>query len=206
MNYNLIAYAQDFASYLLQNVGKSAERVRQIILFGSVARGEADRKSDVDIFIDVTDESVEDAILSVNEQFAESVKVKKYWALLDVKNKINCTVGKLEEWDSLQRSLIADGIVLYGKYQREPELKPYCLFIVNPGKKRSANLRVWRSLYGYTQKAGKKIYRKKGLVKEYEGKKLGNAIFVIPAVHAQKMRHFLRKEKFQHQIIPFWSE
>lgn len=45
------AYASYFVSYLLNNLGDSD--INKIILFGSVARGEISKDSDVDIFIDV---------------------------------------------------------------------------------------------------------------------------------------------------------
>jgi len=42
----LIAFAMDFASYLMQHV--EIGKVDEILLFGSVARGDAGKKSDVD--------------------------------------------------------------------------------------------------------------------------------------------------------------
>ena len=51
MNYKLVAYAQDFVSFLLQNV-KDASKIDSITLYGSVARGEAGKDSDIDIFIE----------------------------------------------------------------------------------------------------------------------------------------------------------
>lgn len=206
MNYKLIAYAQDFTSFLMQNLAKDADRIRQIILFGSVTRGETGRKSDIDLFIDVIDESVETRVSEITEQFYRSIKVKKYWELLGVKNEIHCSVGRLEEWDELQRSLIANGIVLYGKYKGETETEQYYLFKVSPGKNRNRNVSVWRALYGYKQKVGRKVYIREGLVREYRGRKLARGVFVIPADHAQKMGSFLRKKKFKHEIIPFWQD
>ena len=44
------AYASYFSSYLLANL-KDKESIETIILFGSAARDEATKESDVDIFI-----------------------------------------------------------------------------------------------------------------------------------------------------------
>ena len=44
----LIAYAMDFSSYLLSKVSD----IDKIILHGSVARGDFDEDSDIDLFID----------------------------------------------------------------------------------------------------------------------------------------------------------
>ena len=49
LNYKeLIAYASAFVSFVMPKVD-----VDEIILFGSVARNEADKKSDVDLFFDL---------------------------------------------------------------------------------------------------------------------------------------------------------
>jgi len=57
MSYNLISYSIDFVSFLIQKT-KSREKIKNIILFGSVARGEADRESDIDLFIDIVREDI----------------------------------------------------------------------------------------------------------------------------------------------------
>ena len=44
MNYRLIAYAQDFSSFLLEKLGEESNKISQIILFGSVARGGAEKE------------------------------------------------------------------------------------------------------------------------------------------------------------------
>ncbi len=206
MNYKLIAYAQDFSSFLVENLGEDAAKIKQIILFGSIARGEEQKSSDIDLFVDVLDQKLELKINRIADAFYESLKFTKYWRLLGIKNEFSCTIGKLEEWNTLKRSLIANGIVLYGPFQGTPDLHPFYLFIITPGKSRNKNLIGWRALYGYTQKVKNKKYQKKGLVREYEGKKLGKGIFIVPAEHAQKVQIFLRHHKFQSQIIPFWSE
>ena len=45
----LVAYSMSAGSYLVENV----PGIRNIILFGSVARGKFDKESDIDIFVDV---------------------------------------------------------------------------------------------------------------------------------------------------------
>ncbi len=206
MNYKLIAYAEDFVSFLLEKLNRNSDKISQIILFGSVARGEAGRRSDIDLFIDVTDEKLEKQINGIKESFYESIKVKKYWNLLGIKNEISCSVGKLDEWDELQRSLIANGIVLFGKYVGKVDIEQYYLFIISQGKDRNKNISVWRTLYGYTQKVGKKKYTKDGLIREYGGEKISRGVFIVPAEHARKISSYLRQNKFKQKIIPFWQE
>ena len=101
MRYDLVAYAGDFSSFLLQNLKEDARHIRQVILFGSVARGEAGKSSDVDLFIEVADKKLEKEVLRIRDAFMKSIKVKKYWHLLGITNDINCTIGKLEQWKEL---------------------------------------------------------------------------------------------------------
>jgi len=206
MNYKLLAYALDFVSFLFEHLGKDSDKIKQVILFGSVARGEADKKSDVDLFFDVITEEVEVEIRNIKEKFYSSVKVKKYWDLLNIKNEINCSVGKIEEWSDLQKSLIANGIVLFGKYKGKAETESYYLFIVTPGLNRNNNLSIWRALYGYNQKVGKKNYEVKGLVRSYGGEKLARGVFIIPSEHVSKVSSFLKESKFKFKLIGFERE
>ena len=204
MNSKLKAYAVDFVSFLLQEMGDT--NIKQIILFGSVAREEATKASDIDLFIDIINPKVEPQIRLTLEHYYNSVKVHKYWALLGLRNQFHLSIGKLHEWDELQRSLIASGLVLYGKYSAGVETKGYYLFIVKPGKHRAKNLSIWRQLYGYTQKVSTKTYSKEGMIQKYQGRKLANGVFIIPLEHAQKVRLFLAQHKFKMELIPFWQE
>lgn len=205
MNYKYLGYALDFVSFLFEKFGKDADKINQVILFGSVTRGEFGKNSDIDLFIE-TEEKFNDKLNKIRDEFYESVKVKKYWSLIDIKNQINLSVGKLADWGDLQRSIIANGIILYAKYQKKAKSEHYYLFVVSPGKNRNKNLSIWRELYGYTQKVGKKSYVKEGFVKEYRGEKLARGVFTIPVIHAQKMILYLREKKFGFKVIPIWSD
>ncbi len=206
MNYKLIAYAQDFVSFLMEKLNDKSSKINQIILFGSIIRDEATDESDIDLFIDILDKTLENEINKIKEKFYESVKVKKYWSLFDIKNEIHCSMGNLSEWQDLKKSLIANGILLYGKYQGKLKTEPYYLFIISPSKNRNKNLSVWRVLYGYKQKTGKKIYYKQGLIKEYNGERLAKGAFIIPAMHAQKINSLIKKNKFKTKVIIIWKE
>jgi len=45
---DLIAYASSFVSFILSKI-----KAKEIILFGSAARGEAGKESDIDLFVNV---------------------------------------------------------------------------------------------------------------------------------------------------------
>lgn len=199
----LMAFTYDFISFLMEKIDIAS--IDSIILFGSLARNEATKDSDIDLFIDTRDNALEGEIEKLNEQFYASKRYKEYWELLGVENKINCMVGKLDEW-KLKRSIISEGKVLYGKFIAKIEGKPFTLFIVEVKGKSSVKLHLWRNLYGYHQKIGKKVYFKKGLVIENNGKKLAPGIFVVPLPAAQNAISFLRKNRVKHKLIELWTD
>ena len=205
MNYKLIAYAQDFVSFLIENLGKEIEFVNKIVLFGSVARGEANENSDIDLFVS-TDKKIEEKLNKTKEEFYKSIKFMKYWKMLNVKNDINLSIGKLEDWGDLETSINVNGIVLYGRYSGDEKLKHNYLFVITSVKDRNKSISVWRELYGYTQKTEGKEYVQQGLIKKYDGKKISRGAFFIPIEHAQEMIKYLRSKKFGVQIIPFYTE
>lgn len=206
MNYKLIAYACDFVSFLLEKIKEKTDKINQIVIFGSVTRAEDSKESDIDLFLDTPDSTLENEINDLKEKFYDSIKVKKYWSLLGVDNDFHCVVGELEKWDDLKRSIISNGIVLYGRYEGITKTQHYFLFIVTPGRSRNKNISVWRKLYGYKQRIGKKTYIKKGLVNDYNGKKLARGVFIIPSKNSQKIISFLKKERFKYKITPFWTD
>ena len=73
MNNILAAYAMDFVAFVTQNTDKKdMSCIRKVVLFGSVARGDTRPKSDVDIFFDVTKNSIETKIIELRERFYDS--------------------------------------------------------------------------------------------------------------------------------------
>jgi len=174
-----IAYAQSFAAFLLSILpSEKLGNIKGIILFGSVARGEATKESDIDIFIDVfrDEKSLEKQIDRVVEDFYKSIFFEKYWKLLGIENEIKPIVGKLSEWKDLKTSIIANGITLYGKHVAEIKGKNFVLLSWKKIKPESK--RVWLSkvLYGYNYK--KRRY--KGLLEIHDGKKISPNCILIP--------------------------
>jgi len=197
----LIAYAMDFASFLLENDIEP----RKIILFGSVVSGEFRKESDVDIFID-TDNPKEDKINSILRIFDSTYGER--WKLKGISNSISLKMGDIEKWPELRRSLQSYGIMLYARYNELPQnIKSYLLFRLEYGKiSRTKKVNLWRKLYGYKQKIEKKEYIKKGLVQDLEGKKLENGIVIMPSENTKKFREFLNKNKINFSVNEVWSD
>lgn len=173
----LISYAIDFISFLMQNL-KDINKIKSIILFGSVARKEAGKKSDIDLFIDILNDEkqIEKEIKKIIDNFYNSVKFKSYWKLLNIKNDINVVVGKLDEW-KLKDSMLGSSILLYQKYAPSLEKgKNKAILIWKNVKPNSKRVMLNKKLFGY--KHYKRYYA--GLLEKYEGKKLGANVIIIP--------------------------
>ncbi len=176
----LISYSIDFISFLIQNLNhKKMNKIKSIILFGSVARGEEKKGSDVDIFIDVLDKEkeIEKEVFNIRDNFVDSIKYKKYWKLLGVKNEINTIVGKLKEW-KLRESMLGNSIILYQKYSPVLEKgENKAILIWGVVKNNSKRVMLNKKLFGFDYY--KKHYN--GLIKTYNGEKLGSNVIKIPA-------------------------
>ncbi len=200
---SLIGYALSFASFLLDsNVGN---KISKIILFGSVARGDFSDESDIDLFIDSQDKLEKD-IEKVFTAFKYS-KINETWKLKGIKQEISLKMGNLDKW-SLKREVISSGILLYGKYNELPENVRYYLMIKMSLKniKFSNQMRLWRKLYGYTQKIGSKTYIGKGLVEKLGGKKIGKAVLIVPMEKRKEIIDLLKKNRIRYTVSELWSD
>lgn len=200
---SLISYASNFSSFLIDS--KIGDAINRIILFGSVARGDFGKESDVDIFID-TDKDIEKEVYRVMSLFKDS-RIFEAWKLKGIENEISVKIGKLKNW-SLRREVISSGIVLYGKYKEMPEKTEYYMLIKMDMKniKTAKQMSIWRKLYGYRQRIGEKTYTGKGLVENLGGKKLGKSIVIVPMRNRGKLLAFLNEKKVRHTVYELWSD
>jgi len=193
----LISLASNFASFLLDRI-----QVKSIILFGSVATNNFDKESDIDLFIE-TDEKNKNKINNLLLLYKKTKEYEKF-KLEGIENELSIKVGNLEDWKDIKRSIISNGIVLYGKYKGKPEeLKHKLLFILNvQDLKRSEKIKIWRKIYGYKQKVGKKNYICKGLAE----KKFGRGVFLVSIENSQEIIDYLRKNKVKYGFFDIWIE
>ncbi|MBD3155828.1 MAG: hypothetical protein GF368_04185 [Candidatus Aenigmarchaeota archaeon] len=206
---DLISYTQDFISLLFQ--GLDTKIVRSIVLFGSVSRGDFDKNSDVDLFVDLYDEKnsdkVEEIIESVKFDF-EEIKKRK-WNLRNIDLEIICTVGNLlsENWKSLRKSIESSGIVLYGKFNDDEEKTHYTMIKYNLSSlEQKDKMKVIRDLFGYRKEVNDKTYEKKGLVRELGGRKIENGVFIIPNERSKEILDYLKEMGVEFEIEEIWSE
>lgn len=200
MNYTLKAYASYFVSYLLSSLDELST-IDQIILFGSVARGEADKHSDVDIFIEMKKkETLKKRINKIVEEFYGSREAFLF-KNKGIDNKIHVLMGRLGEWKELGGSIQSTGVVLYGPYissQPGSTRKQVIISWDKIGKNRGAFL---NKVYGFSVK-GKKY---PGLIEKLGGRKTGKSSIMIPLEYRKELFDLITKYKVDARMIEVYA-
>ena len=196
------AYASYFVSYLLKELErKDLQAIKQIILFGSSVREDASKESDIDIFIDVSKKKMklENNVKELVEEFYKSREALLF-KTKGIDNKINIIISKLKDWAELEKSIEGGGIVLYGLYRRSRvEGRKYALFYWDKiAKNRGAFL---NKIYGF--KVRSKRYE--GLIKEFEGRKIGKSSALIPIEHSDEVIKLFKKYGVNAKIIEVYA-
>lgn len=200
MNEILKAYAARFTSFLIERLGEKTSKIDNIILYGSVARGTADKESDIDIFVDTTDD-IEERINELLEEFYDSREYTLFKSK-GVNNEIELKIGELSEWKDLHRSISSTGKVLWGRYRTTEEpvgTEHKIIFHWDKiGRSRSSFL---NKLYGYESK-DKEIV---GLLEKWNGKKIGKSSIMIPIQHKEDMLELIDEYDVNAKNIEVYS-
>ncbi len=199
MNKELVAYAYGFVSYLMQNMDRQMLlNIKDIILFGSAARGEAGKDSDVDIFVNVVrdDKKTADAVSRSIGGFYKT-EAFRMWKLMGIENEIKCVTGRLEEWKDLKTSIMANGITLYGKYKALTKGSRSVVIYWGKVKPESKRVLLSKKLYGYNYKG--KGY--KGLLEVTKSVKLGGNCIVAPMDNCQMVFDMFRQLEIKPKVI-----
>ena len=194
-------YALAAAAFLLNSLPDNLFRkVRQVILFGSVATDAAGPDSDVDIFIDVDMKIAEIAqvkriIKKSIHDFSVTVDALKF-KLDGVDNPLSVRIGKLDEWHDLKESIESSGMVFYGAYAPARKLgKKYLIFyweklgIPNRGA-------LLNKLYGY--RAGK---RYPGLLEKIGGRRIGKSAVLVPVRRKSEVILLMERYKVDYKVV-----
>jgi len=183
--------------------------VKTILLFGSVAKGEADKRSDVDFLVvfDTTKNKFKDEnkIFSLSQELG-----RKYDKTVQV-------VFSNRNFDKLERKFIEtvlrEGIILYGNLPSVRTdkllLEPYSIFDFEASKLDKSNRnKLDRILKGYeTKKKYKsKLYKSssEGLIKKYESKKLGPSSFIVSFKNSNIFEELFRNFKIKYKKLDVW--
>ncbi len=196
----LNAYAARFTSFLIEKLGEEISKIDNIVLYGSVARGTADKESDVDIFVDTSHEIEE----KINETLEEFYNSREYTLFRSkgVDNEIELKIGELSEWEDLHRSISSTGKVLWGRYKTTEEpigTKHKIIFFWDKiGRSRSSFL---NKLYGYKSK-DKNIV---GFLEKWNGKKIGKSSIIIPFQYKEDMLELIEEYDVNAKNIEVYS-
>lgn len=205
----MMQYIFDFLSVLFDKL-KEREKIESIFLFGSFARGNFRKNSDIDLFIDVEDKNKEEVSKIVHESVNEfELKAEKSWKLKGINNPIAPIVDNINavRWKELKKEIASYGLTLYGRYYAEEQKnKNYILLSYDASKlKQKEKMKVIRKLFGYKLKKRKKVYSQKGLLEELNAKKLSNTI-LVNIENYKKILDFLRQNKVYTKISEIWLE
>jgi predicted nucleotidyltransferase len=157
----------------------SLENALYIFLFGSVARGKADARSDIDFCV-ITDGGNNKQISSIALDLE-----KKYDKNIQLVVSKNFT--KLDKYFLSQ--ILKEGILLYGRNPiveiKGINYKGYALFSFSlKGLDQSSKMKVKRILYGYSTKKDKYESSSSGLVSDFNGLFAGRGAILIPSEKA----------------------
>jgi predicted nucleotidyltransferase len=193
---NILSYASYFVSYLINNI-KTIDNIKQIILFGSVARGENTKESDVDIFVDALKKSklFEKELDRVRREFYNS-REALIFKNKGVDNVINLTVGRIEDWKKLKKSIESTGILLYGNYVSSGASgkKHALIFWDKIEKNRGAFL---NKVYGFN--SNKKRYE--GMIEKLNGRKAGKSSIIVPVEHREEFVRVMKEYGVNAKIL-----
>jgi len=176
MKNKYLPYTIHFVSFMLEYL--ETDNIKNIILFGSAARNEATKESDIDIFIDINAKEKEYSIevKKIIEKFYESKFYQNYWKIKGLDNSFNVIIGNINKWE-LKDNIISTGITLYTKFKSIPDNQKHSLLIyfenIKPETKR---VLLYKNLYGYNTKG--KHYT--GLIEKYNGIKINKGTVLVP--------------------------
>lgn len=177
---------------------KEIKKLKAIILFGSYARGEEDKKSDIDLLV----------VIDSNQPKKYLKEVIKRISKIDKEGLISPRLTNLRDYDpSFFQNVLREGKILFGSLvvdNKKLALKPYRL--VNYDLSRldnSKKVRISRRVYGYISKKGNKKYNYKGLKDEEDVLVYPNSTVLIPESNLGFIE-FLKREGVPFKEKRIW--
>ena len=188
--------AADFAQKISKIKG-----ILQVVLFGSVASGEDNVKSDIDI-----------AVIHNRDKFEVMEKANKVKP-----EKVQTTfihINDLYKETELVGALSGEGLLLYGSSiiikAEKSDLAPKTLISYSlSSMEQTEKVKLSRALYGSISKSrkGKKQYitEVKGLINEPDISKLQKGVLIVARKKSFKIINLLKRFKAEYKEIPVWT-
>ena len=200
MNKDLTAYALQYTCFLIENIDSSnVKKIKEIILFGSVTREEATKKSDVDIFVNIynEDKPLAKKVETLTKAFFKT-EFYSLWKLMGIKNEIKPIVGVLDKWKELAPSIIANGIVLFGKYTAKLDAgQPFVIIYWTTIKSQSKRVLLSKQLYGYSYHGKKYI----GLLEKTKSRKISSNCITVALENARLIFNAFKAIGVSYKVI-----
>lgn len=196
MNSNL-ALATQFAEKI-----QKVKNIVQIVLFGSVARGEDTPNSDIDIAVVHNSADMFQLMNEINKNKPQKIQTTFIH------------VSKLAEETELVGALSGDGLLLYGSpihiQEKRLGLKPKILLSYSLAElPQTEKVKVNRALYGSvsTSYSGNKKYttKTKGISNEPGVQKINQGVLLIDRKKAPKIANSLKRFGVKVVEIPVWT-
>jgi len=199
-NSDVQAYASAFASFLMRKLGDNIKDIDRIILYGSVAKGNAMKNSDVDIFID-TKKDLKKEVSDIIDEFYKSREALLF-KTKRIENEINVKTGELKNWRELHRSITSTGVTLWGRYEAlEKPIGSQHKIIFYWNKIERNRGAFLNKLYGF--KSGEKRYT--GLLEKSNGEKIGKSSIMLPIEHKEEIIGLLKKYGVHAKTIEIFT-
>lgn len=203
------AYIYDFLSMISEDKEIAGE-IKEIILYGSVAKKNYDKKSDIDLFFNIKNKEkisyIEQELKKILKSF--EIKSEKTWGLKNLELPIGFIVGSLDDevWRGIKDEIASSGIVLYGNYKELPEkTKHYILFYYSLNNlKRKEKMKFIRTAFGYNIFKNKREYNQKGLIENIGGIKLSSNVILIPSEELLKIKKLFNQHKIKYKLFETW--
>ena len=106
-------YQEAVKEFVRRAIGKYRDKIDSIILFGSVARGEAREDSDIDILVVIKERNIEDMkeihgiAFEVSMEHSQSISPKIY--------AVNEILNRMEIGAPFIKEVLKEGVSLYGE-------------------------------------------------------------------------------------------
>lgn len=175
-------------------------KLEAVVLFGSLARGEADARSDIDLLLIFSHPNPE-SFLELVTSIINDVNPHR---------EVRPVLTNLQDYDKeFLHNVLREGKVLFGRVVLAPDalgLKPYKIIsyrlIGRTSKEKQA---IHRLIYGYeikTEKKGK-VYlsKKEGLASRRDVKILGKGVVAVPEEEAQRLEETLKRFHINYNAV-----
>lgn len=189
----------------IKKISKNYSEIETVLMFGSVARNQAGKESDLDICLIIKNENkknnISNKILDLEKKFEKDINLV-------------FTDTSFKDLDrQFIETILREGITIYGKTPdasiQQLELEPYEIIKFDLSNlDQSKKMKIKRLLYGIkTKKKYKgKIYtsEQKGLVEEIGGLRIGIASIFVPEKMSWELENILRKNGVSLRKIAIW--